>query len=306
MQLLYSVCHSVFPRVNFFVLTNKCTLFPPTHYLKFAYTFTVAPKWLISPPSQMEVIQGQDVTIDCQASGFPSPRIWWEQQSLHTNSQNNNNQNPEHQHQIPSASSSSSSVLTSYQPVISNSQIHALENGSLIMKSIQRRVPNISTVSFVCQATNGIGSGISQVVTITIRMPPQFKSTFTQIVVRKGEDVSLTCDPESGDSPIRFSWLKDRIPLIDEPNSAGHQNNGMIKYQMSDVSESSASATVISVSSSSSSSSSSSTSLLSSGSVLRIRDVDRRDSSLFTCIASNPYGSAELNIQLLVQGTFCV
>lgn len=35
--------------------------------------------------------------------------------------------------------------------------------------------------------------------------------------------------------------------------------------------------------------------------IIRIDQVDRRDSSLFTCDASNPYGKDEYNFQLIVQ-----
>lgn len=35
---------------------------------------------------------------------------------------------------------------------------------------------------------------------------------------------------------------------------------------------------------------------------LSVHSVDRRDSALFTCIASNAYGQDDTNIQLIVQG----
>ncbi|KFM78043.1 Down syndrome cell adhesion molecule-like protein Dscam2, partial [Stegodyphus mimosarum] len=37
----------------------------------------VPPQWKI-PPSDKSVVVGQNVVIDCQADGFPQPRIWWE------------------------------------------------------------------------------------------------------------------------------------------------------------------------------------------------------------------------------------
>lgn len=36
--------------------------------------------------------------------------------------------------------------------------------------------------------------------------------------------------------------------------------------------------------------------------IIRVINVDRRDSSLFTCLASNQYGKDEYNFQLIVQG----
>lgn len=37
---------------------------------------------------------------------------------------------------------------------------------------------------------------------------------------------------------------------------------------------------------------------------LTIESVDRGDSALFTCNASNTYGKDETNIQLIIQGTY--
>lgn len=141
-------------------------------------THIVAPKWLIPPPNRViQVIQGQDVMIDCQASGFPAPRIWWESQvpsslaSASLPASSSSLLSLSKSLTRSSAASSSSTATTtstttpSYQPVISNSHIHALENGSLIIKGINRRT---DSPSYLCHATNGVGSGISQVVKILI------------------------------------------------------------------------------------------------------------------------------------------
>ena len=123
------------------------------------YLFTVPPKWTLAP-SDSDTIVGEDVIMDCQASGYPQPRIWWE----HSDSLSSS---------LPLISSSSSSSLSSssssaspthYQPVISNSHIHALENGSLIIKEINKSDEGY----YLCQATNGIGSDISKVIKISV------------------------------------------------------------------------------------------------------------------------------------------
>ena len=41
-----------------------------------------------------------------------------------------------------------------------------------------------------------------------------------------------------------------------------------------------------------------------SGLTINIADCDRRDGSLFTCVASNRYGSDEYNHQLIVLGNY--
>jgi len=99
----------------------------------------VPPKWIITP-LDTDAIIGQNVLIDCQATGYPQPQIWWE-----------------HAKAIDSSPAQ-------YQPVISNSHVYTLENGTLIIKESSRKDDGY----YLCHATNGIGSGISKVIKITV------------------------------------------------------------------------------------------------------------------------------------------
>ncbi|XP_053207473.1 cell adhesion molecule DSCAM-like isoform X2 [Panonychus citri] len=204
----------------------------------------VPPKWTLAP-SDADAIVGDDVILDCQASGYPQPRIWWE----HSNS----------------LSSSSSSPLH-YQPVISNSHIHALENGSLIIKEIIKSDEGY----YLCQATNGIGSDISKVIKISVHVPPYFESSFTAQPIKKGDSLELPCEPH-GEKPITLSWSKDRMPF----DPAKESN----RYKIIDSPEKETRFIQI----------------------LKIESADRRDSALFTCTATNNYGKDELNIQVILQ-----
>lgn len=51
-----------------------------------------------------------------------------------------------------------------YKTIISNSHIHALENGSLMIREAEQTDAGF----YLCQATNGIGSGLSKVVELTV------------------------------------------------------------------------------------------------------------------------------------------
>lgn len=97
------------------------------------------PKW-IQQPHDTEAVVGQDLLLHCQASGYPAVRTWWEFQSASANQQlikgsissspaasaNGKNQSP------------ALSSKAAYQNVISNSHIHTLENGTLIIREVSK------------------------------------------------------------------------------------------------------------------------------------------------------------------------
>lgn len=89
------------------------------------------------------------------------------------------------------------------------------------------------------------------------------------MTVRRGQEASVKCEAE-GDAPIVISWLKDKIPVSIKDET---------RYELIE------SATTTGVSSE-----------------ILIRDADRRDSALFSCIAFNSHGNDDTNIQLIMQG----
>ena len=62
-------------------------------------------------------------------------------------------------------SSASESREQSYKVVISNSHMHTLENGSLTIKDVGEDDEGV----YACRAANGVGSGISRIITLTVR-----------------------------------------------------------------------------------------------------------------------------------------
>lgn len=103
-------------------------------------------------------------------------------------------------------------------------------------------------------------------------MAAHFKSKFRAETVRKGQEANLKCEAE-GDRPLTITWFKDKMPF----------NINDVDRSKYDLSESSANNGE-------------------SVSEILIRNTDRRDSSLFTCRASNAYGDDETNIQVIMQG----
>jgi hypothetical protein len=84
--------------------------------------------------------------MDCAASG--QPRIWWERSEMESRGEKRLTQTHSHL----------------FRTVISNSHMHTLENGSLTIKEISEEDSGV----YLCQANNGVGTGLSKVVTLKV------------------------------------------------------------------------------------------------------------------------------------------
>ncbi|OTF81627.1 hypothetical protein BLA29_009186, partial [Euroglyphus maynei] len=221
----------------------------------------------------------QNVVIDCSASG--EPRIWWER--AHDKS--------------PSLASSSklsisptngepSTIVHYFRTVVSNSHMHTLENGSLMIRDVSEEDSGI----YLCQANNGVGSGLSKVITLKVHVPAHFKSKFSAHTVQRGESIEFSCEAY-GELPVSMQVAKDRMPLdfgseFDrlpsdpslEQQTLHTDNRYHLLRRVTGHSDRSLTSYIV-----------------------RIANVDRRDSSLFTCLASNNFGKDEYNFQLIVQ-----
>ena len=92
-------------------------------------------------------------------------------------------------------------------------------------------------------------------------------------MVRKDEDVKLTCEVK-GDQPIQIQWHKDKLPLL---GSASSETGMSTKVRDVPIAEG-------------------------TKSELTLSRVGRKDSALYSCVATNKYGTDDTNIQLIVQG----
>ncbi|CAN8004190.1 unnamed protein product, partial [Ixodes pacificus] len=197
----------------------------------------VPPRWKVAPREKSAVV-GENVVVDCQAEGFPPPRIWWEK--------------------------SSGSRPSEYKVIISNSHIHALENGSLMVREAERN----DTGFYLCQASNGVGSGISKVIELKVHVSAHFKNAFNSKTLRKGDTAHIKCEVV-GEKPLTIAWSKNGQPF----SSTIDQRYDIKSTETEE-------------------------SLLSQ---LEIHAVDRRDSALFSCLGTNKYGQDETRTQLIVQ-----
>lgn len=104
-------------------------------YVNFVFSFSlVAPIWLIEP-KDIVAISGQMLVINCQAEGIPEPQIRWKVESSKSTSRNGSKYS---QSQTMDIKSSNGKNSNPYHAVISNPHIQILENGSLIIKEVNK------------------------------------------------------------------------------------------------------------------------------------------------------------------------
>ncbi|XP_077484140.1 cell adhesion molecule Dscam1-like isoform X2 [Amblyomma americanum] len=200
----------------------------------------VPPQWVIEP-SDASVLLGRSVRMDCWADGYPLPTITWERENLYG--------------------------TPGYSAITAGPDYEIYANGSLLVKNAQEQ----SAGRYLCQATNGIRSGLSKLVHLKVHAGPHFAAKFRSEAVRRGDSVRLRCKAQ-GDAPITLTWARDGQPLgppSTEPRYTFREETP--------------------------------TSPKHAASLLVISKVERRDAALFTCHASNAYGADDLNIKLIVQ-----
>ncbi|GFU07322.1 down syndrome cell adhesion molecule-like protein Dscam2 [Nephila pilipes] len=200
-------------------------------------TVKVPPRWIIEP-SDTSAVAGRPAKIDCQADGVPLPHVRWKVSS---------GEPPE-----------------KFKTIVSSSHVHILVNGSLNFQSIETSDSGF----YLCEANNGVGTGLSTVVRLSVHSAPQFHSKYTMMTTRKGERATMECRA-MGDKPMSFSWKKNGVIL-----------DPIAELRYSQLSEDTP---------------------LGGQSSLIIEKVEKKDSALFTCSAVNDYGEDSKNLQLTIQ-----
>ncbi|CAN8026677.1 unnamed protein product, partial [Ixodes persulcatus] len=148
--------------------------------------------------------------------------------------------------------------------VSSSYRVQILSNGSLVIQDTELGDGGY----YLCEAHNGIGVGLSRVIALSVNVPPSFSTKFSSHNVKRGQEAVLRCEAK-GDPDLEITWEKDKHPmdLTTEKRYALTEDASRNKMSSS----------------------------------LRIMLTERRDGALYSCIARNPFGSDETNIQLLVE-----
>nr|XP_042903239.1 Down syndrome cell adhesion molecule-like protein Dscam2 isoform X1 [Parasteatoda tepidariorum] len=200
----------------------------------------VPPRWTVEP-TNASVVLGNTVWMDCSAVGFPSPSVLWKKLVFTEN------------------------TAGDFTYVHSSPRAHRYNNGSLVISDAEES----DAGNYLCQANNGIGAGLSKIVTLQVLVPPRFKDSFQSRSTREGTNATLKCD-SSGHSPITITWRKDKR-VLDEKSNKRYIVRIISKTHQT-ISE------------------------------LHIVNATRKDSGKYSCTAVSEIGMDESIIQFIVQG----
>lgn len=95
-----------------------------------------------------------------------------------------------------------------YKDLRSNDSSIRVEEGSLFINNIQKSNEGY----YLCEAINGIGSGLSAVILISVQAPPEFTEKLRNQTARRGEPTVLQCEAK-GEKPIGILWNMNNIRL---------------------------------------------------------------------------------------------
>ncbi|PRD24503.1 UNVERIFIED_CONTAM: Dscam2 [Trichonephila clavipes] len=162
----------------------------------------VPPRWILEP-TDTYAVAGRSAIIDCQADGVPQPHVRWKVATGTYPPLLSYNHPPDR-----------------FKTIVSSSHVHILVNGSLNFRSVETSDAGF----YLCEANNGVGSGISTVVRFTVHSAPQFHSKFMVLSARRGERCTIECSP-NGDRPMRFIWRRNG-QIVDPSNEARRKATG--------------------------------------------------------------------------------
>ncbi|XP_060831338.1 cell adhesion molecule Dscam2 isoform X7 [Bombus pascuorum] len=198
----------------------------------------VPPRWIVEP-ADVSVERNKHVALHCQAQGVPTPTIVWKK--------------------------ATGSKSGEYEELRERAYTKILSNGTLLLQHVKEDREGF----YLCQASNGIGSGIGKVVQLKVNSSPYFAAPSRLVTVKKGDTATLHCEVH-GDTPVTVIWLKGgKIEL-----------NPSTNYRVTVKREVTPDGVIAQ---------------------LQISSAEASDSGAYFCQASNLYGRDQQLVQLLVQ-----
>ncbi|XP_044018816.1 Down syndrome cell adhesion molecule-like protein Dscam2 isoform X20 [Aphidius gifuensis] len=197
----------------------------------------VPPRWILEPTDKA-FAQGSDARVECKADGFPKPQVTWKRAAGDTPGD--------------------------YTDLKLNNPDISVEDGTLSINNIQKTNEGY----YLCEAVNGIGSGLSAVILISVQAPPHFEIKLRNQTARRGEPAVLQCEAQ-GEKPIGILWNMNNKRLDPKSDSRYTIREEILSYGvLADLS---------------------------------IKRTERSDSALFTCVATNAFGSDDTSINMIIQ-----
>ncbi|KAF7270098.1 hypothetical protein GWI33_016898 [Rhynchophorus ferrugineus] len=198
----------------------------------------VPPRWLVEPVD-VSVERNRHVALHCQAQGVPTPTVIWKK--------------------------ATGSKSGDYEEVRDHMYTKLLGNGTLLLQHVKEDREGY----YLCQADNGIGTGIGKVIHLRVNSSPYFSAPSRMVTVKKGDSAILHCDV-NGDKPISVIWLRGGKTELNP--STNYRVNAKQDVTPDGV-----------------------------AAELQILNADASDSGAYFCQASNMYGRDQQLVQLLVQ-----
>lgn len=150
-------------------------------------TVNVPPKWT-EEPADTHAVVGQDILLPCSVEGFPEPSTVWTR--------------------------ANDFGVLNYQVLPLGLAYNQFSNGSLLISSVDKSTQG----TYTCSAQNGVRSGISKTINVTVNAPPRFHEETVRLSVRKGDKASLICEA-SGDHPMDIFWRRNGLPITEHEDA---------------------------------------------------------------------------------------
>ncbi|XP_050441202.1 cell adhesion molecule Dscam2 isoform X2 [Adelges cooleyi] len=201
-------------------------------------TVNVPPKWTVEP-QDTNVIMTYPCMLHCQAEGYPTPTIVW-RKSFGDN-------------------------MGDFKDFLYEPNVNFFRNGTIEFLHTSKA----NEGKYMCEAKNGIGSGLSKVIRLEINVPAKFRQKSKQIQAKLNSDALIQCSAV-GDYPLKITWKgSNNMPILEEVDQ---------RYSIRQLAQENGMA-----------------------SELGISPVYRHDTGVLKCTANNEYGQDEMTIELIVQ-----
>ncbi|KAE8752402.1 hypothetical protein FOCC_FOCC000874, partial [Frankliniella occidentalis] len=129
----------------------------------FVRLLLVPPTWVVVP-SDKETRLGQAALLDCQVEGFPQPSVTWKKAATDDPGQYQDVVGTELPRAVMGLGGADDGALDALDGGASPRGMTILANGSLVLERVRQE----DAGRYLCEASNGIGVGLSAVVTLVV------------------------------------------------------------------------------------------------------------------------------------------